>query len=58
MFEVSSFFFDRIDLHLHDQHQIRRKTKELEKQLIKSKSLTQNLLDEFNRKRHIDNEET
>ena len=51
-------FFDRIDLHLHNQHQIRRKTKELEKQLIKSKSLTQNFLDKFNSKGQIDNKET
>ena len=51
-------FFDRIDLHLHNHHQIRRKTKELEKQLVKSKSLTQNFLHELNRKRQIDYEET
>ena len=47
-------FFDIIDLHLHNNHQIRRKTKQLEKQIIKSKTLKQHFLEEINRKQEHD----
>lgn len=47
-------FFNIIDLHLHNNHQIRTKTKQLEKQIIKSRTLTQHFLEEFNRKQEHD----
>lgn len=42
-------FFDRIDVHLHNQHQPRRKSQELEYQINKSKTLTKHFLEAFNR---------
>ena len=47
-------FSDRIDFHLHNQHQIRRKTNQLEQQISKSRILTQHFMDEFNRKKETD----
>ena len=43
--------FDRIDLHLYHNDQLRRKSKELESQIIKSKTLTNHFLEDFDRKK-------
>ena len=48
-------FFNRIDLHQHNKHKLLRKSKELEKQKHKSRALTKHFLDEFERKRYLDN---
>ena len=46
-------FFDRIDLHLYNNHQLRRKSKELELQIIKSKTLTDHFPEDFDRKKEL-----
>ena len=43
-----------MDLHLQNQHQIRAKTNQLEKQISKSRTLTQHFTDDFNRKKEPD----
>ena len=50
-------FFDRIDLHLYNNHQLRRKSKELESQIIKSKTLTNHFLEDFDRKKELDSKD-
>ena len=43
-------FFDRIDIHLHN-HQLRRKSKESQSQITKSKNITKHFLEDFNKKK-------
>ena len=50
-------FFDRIDIHLHNNHQLRRKSKELQPQITKSKTLTKHFLEDFDKKRESDSKD-
>lgn len=50
-------FFDWIAIHLHNNHQLSRKSNELELQTIKSKTLTEHFLEDFNRKKEPDSKD-
>ena len=50
-------FFDRIDIHLHNNHQLRSKSKELTSQITKSRTLTKHFLEDFGRKREPDSKD-
>ena len=47
-------FFDRIDIHSHNNHQLRKKSQELASQLTKSITITNNFIEDFERKTEPD----